>query len=54
MDSDMLGPEQLQGDTLAFELLVNLEVIGLGKARGLLRCREQQALQLGFIRAFSA
>lgn len=28
----VLGPEQLQGDALGLELLMNLEVIGLGKA----------------------
>jgi hypothetical protein len=29
---DVLGPKQLEGHALGLEFLVNLEVVGLGKA----------------------
>lgn len=49
---DMLGPQQLEGDPLALELLMHLKVIGFHKTRGLLLRREQQPFQLCFIRVF--
>ncbi len=47
----VLGPEQLQGYALGLQLLMDLEVVGFGKARRRRLGREQLGLQPRFVRA---